>query len=185
MSGSSRLWLVRHAPPLAPDGLCYGRSDLAADAAATARSAQTLAATLPRGVAVWSSPLQRCTALAQALHAARTDLPWQTDARLAELDFGQWEGVPWARIDRRAMDAWLADFADASPGQSGESVRRLMARVGAAFADWRASGQDALWITHAGVIRAARLLHAGLPCPNRAADWPAEAVAFGEVLVLQ
>ena len=30
-----RLWLVRHAEVAAPPGLCYGASDLPADAAAT------------------------------------------------------------------------------------------------------------------------------------------------------
>ena len=37
-----RLWLVRHAPVLAPPGTCYGQLDLSADSQATAQCAQKL-----------------------------------------------------------------------------------------------------------------------------------------------
>ena len=101
------------------------------------------------------------------------------------MDFGAWEGQPWGHIPRAAFDAWLADFADAPPGEGGETVRALMARVGAAWDDWRASGADALWVTHAGVMRAALLLARGVRLPASAADWPADDLPFGEVLALQ
>ena len=101
------------------------------------------------------------------------------------MDFGAWEGQPWGHIPRAAFDAWLADFADAPPGEGGETVRALMARVGAAWDDWRASGADALWVTHAGVMRAALLLARGVRLPASAADWPAGDLPFGEVLALQ
>ena len=39
-----KLWLVRHAQVLLPPGICYGATDVAADAAATLRAAQALAA---------------------------------------------------------------------------------------------------------------------------------------------
>ena len=60
-----------------------------------------------------------------------------------------------------------------------------MARVGAAWDDWRASGADALWVTHAGVMRAALLLARGVRLTASAADWPADDLPFGEVLALQ
>ena len=47
---SPRLWLVRHAPPLAAQGLCYGRLNLPADAQATRDSARALAEALPQRV---------------------------------------------------------------------------------------------------------------------------------------
>ena len=40
---------------------------------------------------------------------------------------------------------------------------------------------DVLWITHAGVIRAVRLLLAGVRVVERADQWPREAVPFGGV----
>ncbi|QTD46854.1 histidine phosphatase family protein [Ottowia testudinis] len=175
------LWLVRHAPVLAAPGLCYGATDLPADAAATRAAAEMLAATLPAQVIVVTSPLQRCELLALDLQALRPDLILRTDDRLREMDFGAWEGRAWASIPRAAFDAWLADFADAPPGEGGETVRALMARVGAAWDDWRASGTDALWVTHAGVMRAALLLARDVRLPAAAADWPADTLPFGEV----
>ena len=180
-----RLWLARHAAVPQTAGLCYGASDLPADAAATRDAAQVLAGQLPQGLSMHVSPLQRCELLALDLQALRPDLALKTDARLAEMDFGAWEGQPWGHIPRAAFDAWLADFADAAPGEGGETVRALMARVGAAWDDWRASGADALWVTHAGVMRAALLLARGVRLPASSAEWPADDLPFGEVLALQ
>ena len=174
---------MRHAEVLAAPGLCYGASDLPADPAATQAAAQRLAAQLPAGSVLHTSPLQRCELLAQSLQALRPDLMLKTDVRLREFDFGRWEQRPWADIPRAAFDAWLADFAHARPG-GGDSVAALMARVAAAWDDWRASGRDAVWVTHAGVVRAARLLVTGQRQVHTASDWPAEGLAFGGVLVL-
>ena len=44
-----KLWLVRHAQVLLPTGICYGATDVAADAAATLSAAQALAAELAAG----------------------------------------------------------------------------------------------------------------------------------------
>ena len=63
----ARLWLVRHAQPLVAPGVCYGALDLRADPAATADSAQRLAAALPPRLSASHSPLQRCEQLAHAL----------------------------------------------------------------------------------------------------------------------
>lgn len=183
------LWLVRHAAVQAEPGLCYGRSEVPADAAATAAAAAALAPRLPRGAALRVSPLGRCQQLAEALRALRPDLQGRLDARLAEMDFGAWELRRWAEIERAAFDAWLADFADARPG-GGESVRAFMQRVGAAWDEAvrgaaGTDGGDEVWLTHAGVLRAARLLHAGVRCPVRAADWPREAAPFGAALCLR
>ena len=174
----TQLWLARHARTLAADGLCYGASDVPADVEATLDAAQALAAALPTGLAVRSSPLRRCLQLADALQALRPDLAHQFDARLTEMDFGTWEGQRWDAIGRETFERWMADFAHHRCG-GGESVSALLQRVALSLAEVRASGRDALWITHAGVVRATRLLAAGQPSPRRAADWPVEGLAFG------
>ena len=179
------LWLARHAQPLTPPGVCYGATDLAADRLATRQAALALAAALPAALHVMSSPLQRCSGLAEALQAVRPELVYQTDARLAEMDFGCWEGWRWDRIGRTEIDRWTADFGDYRFGGR-ESVQMLLDRVAsarrhaAALAGRDGSRADVLWITHAGVIRAAGLLARGIDTVVRADQWPAEAIGFGQ-----
>ena len=171
------LWLVRHARPLVAPGICYGALDIPADTDATAQAAQALAAALPQGLPVYTSPLQRCEQLAQSLCGLRPDLVCKTDARLAEMDFGIWEGVGWAQIPRAALDAWTADFGAHRFGGV-ESANAVMQRVGAA---WRAlQAQDAVWITHAGVARAAMLISQGVSAVHAADQWPRQAPDWGQ-----
>ena len=174
-----RLWLVRHARPLVAPGTCYGRLDVPADAGATAECVRQIAARLPAGLRVVTSPLQRCEQLAHALHGQRPDLVYKTDARLQEMDFGQWEGRAWEAIGRDALDAWTADFAGHAVGGDGESVAAFMARVAQAF-DALPGQDDTLWITHAGVIRAAGLLAQGVRHVERAAQWPLDGPKYGQ-----
>lgn len=180
MSAAPRsLWLQRHAPVVAEPGLCYGASDLAAHADATRAAAARIAPLLPTGLVLRSSPLRRCAELADAIAALRPDLAVRHDTRLAEMDFGDWEGRPWSAIARADFEAWTADFADAPAGGRGESVRAFMRRVAAAHDEWLAGEGDALWVTHAGVLRAVTLLQGGVRCPDSAAAWPAGELAFG------
>ena len=128
-----KLWLVRHAQPLIESGICYGRLDVAADAAATIECAQKLAAQLPPGTRVITSPLQRCEQLAHVLLGLRPDLACKTDTRLQEMDFGRWEGRAWQAIGQAELQAWTSDFANYTVGRDGESVTMFMARVASAF----------------------------------------------------
>lgn len=178
-----RLILVRHAQPLVALGVCYGAMDMPADSQATRQAAAKLAPSLSNGVQVIASPLKRCQQLAQSLEDLRPDLPHQTDARLTEMNFGCFEGQRWDSISPQAMDAWTRDFWQHRFGGV-ESVAALMARVASVWDDARASGQPQVWITHAGVIRAATLLAQGVRRIDRAQDWPVVAPAFGEWLVL-
>lgn len=175
-----KLWLVRHALPLAAEGLCYGASDVAADPRASLQAAGMLARVLPRALGVRCSPLRRCRQLADALRVLRPDLGGRVDARLAEMDFGQWEGRRWVDIAQHEFAAWTADFTGYRCG-GGESVGRLLARVEEALADARRADTDALWITHGGVIRAVRLRAGGVAPPVRADQWPREGLDFGQV----
>lgn len=172
------LRLVRHALPLIDPGTCYGSLDVPADPVATEAAARSLAPHLPDAAIVRCSPLQRCVQLAEALQRLRADLDIRLDPRLAEIGFGTWEGRSWDSIGQAAVDAWAADFAHHAPG-GGEHVSGFIERVSAAFGDAARAGGNATWITHAGVIRAAMLVAAGRSSITRAAQWPAEAPAFG------
>lgn len=175
------LWLVRHATPLVEPGTCYGSLDLAADAADTEAAAGTLIGTLPPHAALVSSPLQRCRQLASALVRRRAEKSVRLDPRLAEMHFGTWEGRPWHAIGATALDAWTADFAHHAPG-GGETAQGFIERVVAAMGDLPRG--DTVWVTHAGVIRAAGLIASGRHRITSAADWPRQTIAFGSCLRL-
>lgn len=174
------LWLVRHARPLVDSGVCYGALDVPADARDTLSCAQALADVLPRGIAIRTSPLQRCEHLTKVLRGLRPDLTHNTsaDARLAEMDFGRWEGQRWDAIARAELDGWTEAFPTWRCGGA-ESVQDFMARVGAVWDETRAQQQPTVWITHAGVIRAVTLLAQGLRQVQRADQWPIDAPAWG------
>ncbi len=175
-----KLWIVRHATPLIEGGVCYGALDVAADAPHTLQAAYALAQALPLNCKVSVSPLKRCKQLAEALSELRPELKTQTDTRLREMDFGTWEGVAWDAIPLAAMQAWTDDFGAHRFGGV-ESANEVLARV----ADlWDAAQQqpdeNQVWITHAGVARAAHLLSQGVRHVHSAGQWPKDAPAYGQ-----
>lgn len=172
------LWLVRHARPLVAPGVCYGALDVPADADATAKAAQALAAELPPNLFVQVSPLQRCEQLAQVLRGLRPDLTFKTEVRLQEMDFGVWEGVAWNDIPRDALEAWTADFGGHRFGGV-ESANDVLQRVAQVWDACRTAAQPVVWITHAGVIRATNLIAQNQRAVIHAEDWPRKAPAFG------
>lgn len=180
-----KLWLLRHALTEAAPGQCYGATDVAVRPERTQAVARRVAPQIAAGTVLVSSPLQRCAGLAQALVAQRPDLRVQLDPRLAEMDFGAWEGRAWADIARAELDAWSADFAHHRPGGHGESTHTFLQRVGAAYDDWRGAGRDALWVTHAGVMRAVPLLQRGVRQVERADQWPGEPLDYGALRVVE
>ncbi|MDZ7939074.1 MAG: histidine phosphatase family protein [Rhodoferax sp.] len=178
------LWVVRHAQPLIAPGTCYGALDVAADAAATQRAARALAEAVPHGATLRCSTLQRCELLAQYLSGLRPDLTTISEPRLVEMNFGRWEGVAWADIPKAALDAWTTDFWRHCFGEA-ESLAELMDRVRGVWDEDRAQkvnvngSRCAIWITHAGVARAALLLSRGVGVVDQADQWPLEAPGFG------
>jgi alpha-ribazole phosphatase len=177
--GARSLWLVRHAQPLIESGVCYGQLDVPADLQATRRCAQQLAKVLPQGITVITSPLQRCELLAHELIGLQPDLIVKNDPKLQEMSFGQWEGRAWADIDPNEFAAWTDDFAHYRAGHTGENACQFMGRVADAF-DELDPTKDTLWITHAGVIRAATLIAQGIRHISQASEWPTDAPAYGQ-----
>lgn len=168
------LWLIRHPQPIVVRDTCYGRLDLAVAPAALDAACDGLAAVLPVDGRWRTSPASRCRDLARRLHPGPIE-----DKRLRERDFGDWEGVSWDAISRRALDDWAADPWDFAP-PAGESARQLAARVAAVLADDLAAGGTAVWVTHQGVVRAVAGQLLGLPD----SDWMTFKLDFGGVLRL-
>jgi alpha-ribazole phosphatase len=194
-----RLYLVRHPQPLVARGICYGASDVVCSAELLETTAHELLKALPTGLRVISSPLQRCEHLAQILCRLQPDLTYKTDEKLAEMHFGAWEMQAWDAIAPEALKAWTDDFAAYRCGGSGESAGQFVQRVAQRLLNSAQSGENEIWITHAGVMRALQwlggqpfevftalaqrpALQYALLYQLRAADWPQDAVAFGQVL---
>ena len=142
-------------------------------------AAGRLAEILPQGVGVVSSPLRRCTQLAQALALLRPDLVPTLDARLAEMDFGSWEGRAWNGLDRDEIEAWANDFVAHRPGGTGECVATFVARIDAILQETRSAGRDQAWIAHGGVYKVLVRRLEGLELA-RASDWPVETLEWGD-----
>jgi len=157
------LILIRHPQPEVAAGVCYGSSDIPALATALADGHVSLAAqlapALAAGARLYSSPLQRCTALASVLG------DFATDARLAEMDFGAWELRPWSDIPHEEVNAWASNLLDYRPG-GGETVREVAARVQSFLDQLR---HDAIIVCHAGTIRLMAAIAAGEPLQQAAA----------------
>lgn len=184
------LWLLRHAQPHIAPGICYGRLDVAADAALTAKAAKNFSAACPTAAALRHSPLQRCEQLTQELIALRPDLAYSTspDPALQEMDFGDWEGQPWDAIARSQIDAWTQDLAGYAPG-SGETLTAMLQRVHAALQQsWHIDSlggeRDVVWATHAGVIRCVQWLQRHGTAQPTSAQWVLPAPGFGQWLAL-
>lgn len=181
-----KLWLLRHARVTLEAGLCYGASDVPADPHLTRQAAEAAAALLPPGLPLRVSALGRAQQLARDLHGLRPDLgAATTDPRLNEMDFGQWELQPWDAVPRTAFDTWMADFAHHRFGGA-ESTQQIIERVADALDELREqSVAEAVWVTHAGVIRAAQFVatHGRGPIAY-ASQWPREAPEPGGWMTL-
>lgn len=198
-----RLHLLRHLPVLVPESLvsksvsafieddvivkgklaqalCYGQSDWPAEKASRAQL-DAIISSLPQSALCYSSPLVRCSALASQLWATSE---FSLDDRLKELHFGQWEGVLWDDVPRDDLDAWAAaPYEFTMP--SGESFAQLVARVKAWLDEALVTAvavkkEHLIIVTHAGVIRALRVLCEGIS-PEQALQ---KSAAFGSVTQL-
>lgn len=180
------LVLIRHPAPAIGVGICYGKTDvpLAGDAAEAASgvAARLAALGVPLPQHVATSPLQRCANVAEGL-ARHFNCVCGIDARLQEIDFGDWEGQAWDAIDRAALDAWAADLRHARM-HGGESVEQFEGRVGAWLegcgvsmeAPVAAQAPCVLAVTHAGVMRTIAALALAEPLETTL-KWPLEMAA--------
>jgi len=166
-----QVFLIRHPRPLIEPGLCYGQLDV--DCEDPLAVAARLRPSLSADTMIVSSPLRRARRLAEAL-----DPQVRLDVRLAEIHFGDWEGLPWDEIGRDALDAWTSNLLHFTP-PDGESVADLQRRA-IDFADSLVGPRVAL-VTHAGVIRALLGHWQQLPV----AEWTQLKFDFGSITQIE
>jgi len=147
------IWLIRHTTPDIDKGICYGQLDLDVNANFMIE-AQQIKNHLDDVVfdRVYSSPLKRCKLLAEALSNNQEII---LDARLKEINFGDWEGQNWQNIDRGLLDNWGHNFIDHKP-HKGESFSELMHRANTFYLDItrKKKHNKIALVTHSGIIRA-------------------------------
>jgi alpha-ribazole phosphatase len=149
---------------VAVEGICYGQSDVPTGVDAVS-ACELLLAQLARWPVriqhVWASPWTRAREPAERI-ASKLGVPLRVDPRLSELAFGDWEGRPYAELERDpAFRSWMADWREAAP-PGGERLADLTARVLGWRAEVIARDEALLAVTHAGVIRTLRAADRGV-----------------------
>ena len=177
MSNEAALVLVRHTE-ICPTwrGFCYGVSDVPLSETGLA-AMPALAAELTRSgpQRIYHSGLQRTRLLACEI-SNHCGAPMYEDARLREMDFGDWEGRSWQDIYATTGDAMagLIHAPDAYAPENGETAHafrdRVVAAIGAMPAD-----TPCIAVTHGGAIGAVIGTLERAP----AAQWPTLVPPYG------
>lgn len=168
-------YIWRHPKPIDAEGVCMGQTDIWVDK----RKLKRLANRIQRFVrlhqlpkVIWVSPLQRSLKVGQIL--AQRGFQYHVAPELAEVNFGVWDGQPWAQIAKQEIDDWCDNFADFAP-KDGESLQQVFNRTEAwlnKMAKQNSDHRTILAVGHAGWINAASMIVAGQEVPKIAADWP-------------
>ncbi|QEC47022.1 histidine phosphatase family protein [Baekduia soli] len=153
-----RLVVVRHAPTEATRAFAFPADEPLDDRGRSAASA--LAASLPSGYDILSSPARRCL---ETIECAGLAAP-TVDPALAECDFGSWAGQSLDTLtatDPDAVRAWMTDPGAAPHG--GESLVEFAERIARWLDDQAQRDGSAVVITHGGVAKAAVVHALGAP----------------------
>jgi len=136
-----------------------GKLHGATDVALTAKGKQQMEESCHNGTwdVIYSSPLQRCALFAYEL-GEKQQIPVKVESRLAELDFGAWEGKEIGQImadNPGLVESYWSDPTSCTP-DDGEQIIAFSQRVTEAVIDIAASteGKHLLIVSHTGVIRA-------------------------------
>ncbi len=157
------------------------------------QQAQALAACLSSELAqaIYASDLRRAQETAQAI-AARQKAAVRSDARLREINFGDWEGLTYEEIRQRnptALSHWETHREGSAP-PGGEMLKQLVRRVQSSLDEMRARHVDenVLVVAHGGPLQVLLCLALGLPAQmywqfhlstasiSRLSFWPAGAI---------
>jgi broad specificity phosphatase PhoE len=147
---------VRHGEtPPNRDGLLLGRADPALTERGRSQAKDLALALAGRGViSVLTSPLRRARDTASPI-AAECGVPVEVDERLIEIDYGEWEGQPFASLDADLVARWRRDPELAPPG--GESLVVVAGRVAAFCDEWLGNEVEGVIVavSHVSPIKAA------------------------------
>jgi broad specificity phosphatase PhoE len=122
--------------------------------------AERIASFLPERVL--TSPLLRTVETAEIV-AARCGLGVEVEERLVEVDYGEYDGLPFAELPTDLVHRWRTDADFAPPG--GESLATVGVRIAALAAEILADLGKApvVAVSHVSPIKAAVCWALGLP----------------------
>jgi len=146
---------IRHTKPDIAEGLCYGQSDIGLADSFEQERVEVLSKLLDNYDAVYTSPLQRCSQLAEFISADKRF----SDDRLKEYNFGDWELRPWDDFKSADTKVWMNNFVD-QPAPNGENILSMQQRVDSFFDKLlNQNYKTVAVVTHSGVQR---LVHANI-----------------------
>lgn len=119
--------------------------------------------------AIFSSPLYRARLTAEIASGQPDKV--QTDERLIEVDFGQWEGKrpeEFQREDPQSWDLWLSDPENNRAGKTGETATEVVDRLNSFYENLleKYSGKMVLIVGHNGINRFFMSSKLGIPLKN-------------------
>ncbi|MBA0884278.1 alpha-ribazole phosphatase [Flavobacterium undicola] len=170
------VYLVRHTETVCEKGICYGQTDVTLKEPYLEQF-ESIKSQIPTEAVVFSSPLSRCTLLANYLSSSIS-----TDPRLMEMNFGDWEMKNWDAIPEADSIPWMTDFVNVAV-PNGESFVALHHRV-TDFLETLLSENNSkkiVIVTHAGVIRSILCTNSNLPLKDAFTN----KVDFGAVLKIE
>jgi len=146
------LHFIRHTTPYIKKGICYGQLDIPAhpDKFETEAHFVKLKILNEQYDKVYSSPLKRCSQLAEYLF--EQEIIFKNE--LKEVDFGDWENKPWSSLNTSYAKRWMDSYVT-TKALNGESYFDLFTRVSGLLEEIIDEGCDEhiAIVTHAGVIR--------------------------------
>lgn len=142
------IYLIRHTKPDIEKGICYGQSDIGLADSFKGEVDSLKAKADESFEKIYSSPLKRCMLLSKELGSSI-----DSDTRLMEMNFGEWEMKPWNQLPEDQLSGWMNDFVNVQV-PNGESFFQLINRV-EIFVKSLLEKEDekVCVVTHAGVIR--------------------------------
>lgn len=186
------IYLIRHTTPDVQKGICYGQTNLNVmptfeqEFAQIIEKLQLFSEKNPKNSIekIYTSPLLRCKKLAETLGEnllknimqnvdnQNISIDFAEDARLMEMNFGDWEMKTWEHIQENDQGNWMNNFVTVKT-PNGENFEGLLARVKhfweeiLVFLNQKENINKNIAITtHAGVIRAILALVLGFPLEN-------------------
>lgn len=143
------IYLIRHTKVAVKTGICYGQTDVElADSFNDELNEIKNKIIDIKFDKAYSSPLSRCKRLANQLF--KSDIIF--DARLMEMNFGEWELQEWDKINHPELDKWMTDYVN-TPCPNGESFLEMHKRIIEFISELNTECNNIAIVSHGGPIR--------------------------------